>query len=146
MEWTRWLGNGSFHTYYLTRGSNCQSQEPGWLPTCHFYKMSLLGWGHISAPQGLKIPSKFSKRKNARYTVFWQSCCRLLGEGSSSVETVEARDSDQVWTGAGAGGEEYFITGNPHDFNSGHKSSCSYQVLLYFLLNFSMSYKIKKLL
>lgn len=61
--------------------------------------------------------------------------------------TAEARDSGQVWTGAGAGGEEYFITGNPlHDFDSGHKSECSYQVLLYFLLNFSKLYKFKKTL
>lgn len=71
----------------------------------------------------------------------------MLEEGSSSVASAEAQDSGQVWTGARAGGEEYFITGNPpHDFDSGHQSECSYQVLLYFLLNFSKLYKIKKIL
>ena len=106
MEWTRWLGNGSFHTYYLTRNSVAHLGNKPDYPPVSFLECSSLDRGYISDPPGLKIFNKFSKRKK-KAVAFWQSCFKVVLEGGLSVVV---RTKIQIYLALGGRKEHVFHT------------------------------------
>lgn len=95
MEWTKGLGNASFHTHSVTKAPLLVSETTKWLPTVQFYRMFLLGQGYVSVLHSLKnLFQVFQEEKKKKKAIaFWQSCFRVLEKGLSLVVTVENQNS-----------------------------------------------------